>query len=86
MYKLSKDYETLYLFIELRHTPIAFVDYHSSRDICQVKLFKDKSINFTSRGIEYGSVDCLKDEFIKECQRLNVEWVLPLYADKKNKK
>lgn len=91
MYKLSKDYETLYAFIENGHTPVAYVDYHFTsdilvRDLCQVKLSKDKSINFTARGIGYGGVDVwlvdnkqssMKIEFIKECQRLNVEWILP---------
>lgn len=91
MYNLSKDYKALYLFVENGNIPIAFVDYefsnkHICRDVCRVKKSTDNSINFTARGIGYGGVDIwlvdekkasMKIEFIKECQRLNVEWILP---------
>lgn len=92
MYQLSKDYERLYSFIEGGHVPIAFVDYRfrgdilPARDVCKVKRSDDGSINFISRGHGYGGVDVwlvekyneeMKTEFIKECQQLNVEWILP---------
>lgn len=91
IYTLSKDYEELYKHICKGHIIACYVNYNwhdgspPSRDICTCKKWKHWEIRFSSRGIEYGSVDPFekkkgsseKDIFIKTCKILNVEWIVP---------
>lgn len=90
MYTLSKDYETLWSFVEAGHDPICLVDYKWDenkvcRDIARIRRHEPFQIQIGARGIGYGSVDSWDEElgtsekaaFIDECTRMNLEWVCP---------
>lgn len=93
MYNLSKNYDELYTkHILCGHIIVCFVDYiirNSERtlvDICQIRIKTDGVIDFGVRGICYGDVTptqmkeenkSMKKLFIEECERLNVQWILP---------
>ena len=54
------------------------------RDVCRCRRFKEFDISFGSRGIGYGSVNYWekdrgteKELFIRQCESMNLEWVLP---------
>jgi hypothetical protein len=86
----SKNYEMLYRLILKGDSVVALVDYRFPdddrnelpyRDPCRVSRLGNFRISISCRGTEYGGVypwDDLKgseiDIFIKECQRLNLEW------------
>ncbi len=89
MYKLSKDYSRAFVDLYDNKYLICFVDYEISsedvhkKDICRCKLLSNDII-FSSRGHEYGSVDYINEMgsfleekgFIRECERLNAEFIL----------
>ncbi len=90
MYNLSKDYELLYKKICEGHEAFCLVNYdlrdgkEPLRDPAKVRRFGEYDIQVGARGIGYGDVRTFhKDRgteqelFIKECQRMNLEWVLP---------
>jgi len=83
----SKDYKALYTLICNGKVVLAQVDYSlfdddtpPSRDAVNVKRFKEYNISIWCRGHQYGGVDeidCIEpelDAFVKECERLNLEW------------
>ena len=88
-YNLSKNYEQLYKLICEGLVAACFVDYSysgddiPSRDIAKCRKY-DERISVGVRGCEYGSVsrydqlrtgETEKELFIKECERMNLEWI-----------
>jgi len=89
-YKLSKDYRRLFAQISKGEIAAAYVDYTFSvdsevcvcRDICDIKRHEPYRINIGIRGMCYGHVYSYMQKdgdeevlFIRECQRLNLEWI-----------
>lgn len=93
MYNLSQNYELLYQLICQGNQLACYVNYESGRiipdrpaprDICKVWREKEFDIDFVARGISYGSVRSYdakkgteKEGFLRECVRMNVEFILP---------
>lgn len=80
-YNYSKDYDALYEFICAGNEAIYLIDSECDldrRDICKCILLGDiiSFINGHKRAIIPLKL-FKKDEFIKECNRLNVEWIIP---------
>lgn len=86
MYNLSKDYALLWDLVANQGLQVAcFIDYGRGgdifRDLCLCKRSKISNIiEFTSRGICYGSSDDFFDgserlSFISVCEMSNVEFI-----------
>lgn len=90
-YNFSRDYVQLYELICDGFVAIGIVNYkwHGtdtplSRDVCKIRK-NEFDISFGARGIQYGGVSESearrsneKDEFIKECERMELDWINPL--------
>jgi len=92
IYNLSKDYEELFSLVDSGMEVLCYVDYsyrdndpNPSRDVAKCRKI-DETIQVGARGIEYGGVSTwevvrsglTKEElFIKECHRMNLEWIRP---------
>lgn len=77
-------YDRLYDQLKSGKRSVCYVDYRwdtdmePCRDICTIR---EGHMEFSARGISYGGVAYIrideneKEEFISECERLNVEWL-----------
>jgi hypothetical protein len=81
-YYFSRDYERLYNLIVQGFIAVGFVDYNfhnsntaMSRDVCKIKITGDDRIEFGVRGYSYGRSDFDINNFIKECERLTLDWI-----------
>lgn len=84
LYQLVKSGETVVCFVDHR-----WVDGEISRDICKCTYSAEyEDFVFGVRGTQYGGVysfsledpgnwDEEKKLFLSECQRMNVEWIVP---------
>jgi hypothetical protein len=90
MYNTSRGYHGLYQLVLAGVQIMAYADYsyHPGdkplRDAVVIRRLGKYDIKIVARGIEYGSVSPWhKDQgteealFIKQCKRLNLEWILP---------
>lgn len=78
------DYDKLWEQIQSGIRTVCYVDYYWNRndkskvyrDICTIRK---EHLEFSARGIGYGGVAHMegdsKQEFLEECERLNVEWL-----------
>lgn len=73
-YQTSRDYHTLYDVAHLQSV-VCFVDYHECRDVAATLLLGDV-IEISARGIGYVYATS-KSEFSAQCEKLNVEFILP---------
>ena len=88
-YNYSKDYDALYDFICAWNEALCLVNSEydlDGRDVCKCKKHNDYNISFKDSWHYFGGVyrekqklksESEKDLFIKECNSLNVEWVIP---------
>lgn len=87
-YTLSKDYNLLYELVKDGNEIPCWVHYArmDTIDICRCRIPYGKQIDFGVRGHVYGGVDedapkyfniTEKELFIKECEMLQVEFILP---------
>lgn len=84
-YKKLLDYECAYDFVMDGKVLVCWVKYRESSQIKDVSKCELKGyyIDFGVRGIGYGSVEVIKDKeeqkkiFLKECELLEAEFVLP---------
>lgn len=74
-YQTSKDYKRLWE-IAIKQSVLCVCDYHECRDSAQT-IYDSAGVLFVSaRGVSY---ICAKsvNEFIEQCQKINLEWVIP---------
>lgn len=81
-YRRSKDYERLHVLLAARKEIVCFVDYEKTcRDVATGRCFSDDNyIAIGARGIQYsaGFISLSdKDKFIKDCGRMNLEFIDP---------
>lgn len=92
-YTLSKDYKYLFQMICDGLIAVAFVDYNFRnndlvmRDICKIERIAPYTIQIGVRGMAYGgfcqfdsAYGSEKELFIKDCERMNLEWIVPFRA------
>ncbi len=73
MYQTSKNYEEL--FRMMRETSIVcFVNYRGCRDVAAT-LSTSGIFDVSARGIAYVGARN-KDDFIKQCQSVDLEWIM----------
>lgn len=91
-YKLSKNYELLFLLISEGYQIPCWIDYDWDRkgdivrDLCCARRRKEWSISISARGMGYLSVDSFEQEwtklsekelFIQRCEKMNIEFIEP---------
>lgn len=86
MFELSRDYKRAFELIKKGDRLVCLVDYAGCRDVAAniVSRFNHGQINISARGISY--IYLFEDQaetsemFESECDRLNVEFFLPMGA------
>ena len=81
-YKTSKDYRKLWELAK-NQSIVCICDYgtfdaeYRCRDIAHTTYY-DGNMNVSARGIGYVTVfDYKIEEFIKQCEQINLEWIVP---------
>lgn len=84
MFELSRDYERAFELIKNGERLACFLDYEGCRDVAAniTSKYNRGQINISARGISYIYLFADQAEtsemFKKECNRLNVEFFLPI--------
>lgn len=77
-YKASRDYEALYDAAQ-KQSVVCFVDYHECRDVACTLVRRNSygtETEIGARGLTY-IAGMSRDEFVMQCRRYNVEFILP---------
>lgn len=85
MFELSRDYERAWQLMQQGDRLACWVDYVGCRDIASARINRSLNLDVGARGIGYIYLfeDQIQDSnmFVKQCERLNIEFYLPLPDD-----
>ncbi len=85
MFEISRDYKRAFELIKKGHRLACLLDYSQCRDIAIARLLQNKDLTVGARGISYLYFfdDQIEDDqmFIEHCDRLNVEFYLPIQGE-----